>query len=166
MSECNSFSSSCLDTNLPSELLYLFARKFSAILCMALSWLVSSTCILSIDTCLCATCVLEFDGSTSESPLSLLTICIHSTFSLGAHHLFDTCCVLIVATCLDAHGARGLDDFVYNNPLSTACTSSTFAFAIALLVSLYDLSVTGSWTDSTLIWLLSFSCLTCSHAGA
>ena len=62
---------------------------------------------------------------------------------------------MIVATCLDAHGACGLDDFVYNNPLPTACTSSTLAFAIALLVSLYDLSVTESSTDSTLNWLFS-----------
>ena len=124
---------------------------------MALSWLVSSTCILSTDTCLCATCVLEFDGSTSESPLSVLTICTHSTFSLAARYLFDTCCVLIVATCLDAHGARGLDDFVHNNPLPAACT--TLAYAIVLLVSLYDLSVTESSTDSTLHWLFSLLAL-------
>ena len=60
----------CHGIDLPSELLYLFTRNFSAISCMALSWLVFLTCIFPIDTCLCATCVLEFDGSTSESPSS------------------------------------------------------------------------------------------------
>ena len=169
----------CHGIDLPSELLYLFARKFSAILCMACSWLVfltcvfpidtclsatsvhrsddsthesplpllatcthstfsidvsllTSTCILSIDTCLGATCVLEFDGSTSECPLSLLTTCAHSTFSTVACLLFGILSILIVATCLDAHGALGLDDFVYNSPLPTASTSSTLAFAIAI----------------------------------
>ena len=113
------------------------------------------TCILSIDACLCATCVRELDDSTSESPLHLLTICIHSTFLLGACHLFDTCCVLTLATCLDAHCARGLDDSFLESPLPIACTSSTLAFATAPLVSLHDLSVTESSTDSTLIWLFS-----------
>ena len=55
----------CHVVDLLSELLYLFTRNFSAISCMALSWLVFLTCIFPIDTCLCATCVLEFDGSTS-----------------------------------------------------------------------------------------------------
>ena len=206
MSECNSFSSTCLDTNLPSELLYLFTRKFAAISCMACSWLVVFTCVFPIDACLSATSVHRSDNSNHESPLPLLTTCTHltfsidaslltslllstcilsidacllaicerglddsshvsplrapntcthSTFSTVAHLLFDACCVLIVATCLDAHGALGLDDFVYNSPLPTACTSSTLAFAIALLVSLHDLSVTESSTDSTLHWLCS-----------
>ena len=135
-------------------LLYLFARKLSAISCMACSWLVFLTCILSIDTCLCATCVRELDDSTSESPLHLLTICMHSTFSLGACHLFDTCCVLTFATCLDVHCALGLDDSIHKSPLPIACTSSTLAFAIVLLL-LHDLSVTESSTDSTLSWLSS-----------
>ena len=202
MSECILSLFTCHGVDLPSELLYLFTRIISAISCMACSWLVfstcifpidtclsatsvhrshdsdhesplpllntcthstfsidasllMSTCILSIDTCLCATCVLEFDGSTSESPLSLLTTCTHSTFSTVACLLCGIFSILIVATCLDAHGALGLGDFVYNSPLPTACTSSTLACAIALLVSLHDLSVTESSTDSTLIWLFS-----------
>ena len=88
MLECILSFLTCHVVDLPSELLCLFARKLSAILCMACSWLVFLTCILLIDACLCATCVREFDDSTSESPLHLLTICIHSTFSLGACHLF------------------------------------------------------------------------------
>ena len=193
---------SCHGVDLPSELLYLFACKFSATSCMAYSWFVFSTCIFPIDTCLCATCVLEFDGSTSESPLPLLNTCAHSTFSIDASlimstcilsfdtcllaicerglddsshvsplHLpitcthstfstfacclFDTCCVLIFATCLDAHCALGLDDSIHKSPLPTACTSSTLAFAIVLLLLLSDLSVTESLADSTLIWLFS-----------
>ena len=127
--------------------------------------LLMSTCILSIDTCLCATCVRELDDSTSESPLPLLTICMHSTFSLGcACHLFDTCCVLTFATCLDVHCALGLDDSIHKSPLPIACTSSTLAFAIVLLLLLSDLSVTESSTDSTLNWLFSLTCFTCSHA--
>ena len=113
------------------------------------------TCVLSIDTCLCATCVRELDDYTSESPLPLLTICIHSTFSLGACQLFDTCCVLTFATCLDAHCARGLDDSFLESPLPIACTSSTLAFAIVRLLLSNDLSVRESSTDSTLKWLFS-----------
>ena len=74
--------------------------------------LLMSTCILSIDTCLCATCVLEFDGSTSVSPLHAPNTCTHSTFSTVACLLFGIFSILIVATCLDAHCALGLDDFV------------------------------------------------------
>ena len=194
----------CHVVDLPSELLYLFTRKFSAISCMALSWLVFltciflidtclratsvhgsdddsthksplpnacthstfsidaslfislivSTCILSIDTCLLAICERGVDDASHVSPLHLPTTCIHSTFSTVACFLFGIFSILIVATCLDAHGALGLDDFVYNSPLPTACTSSTLAFAIALLVSLHDLSVTESSTDSTLFRLL------------
>ena len=106
-----------------------------------------------------ATCVLEFDDSTSESPLSLLTICTHSTFSLAARYLFDTCCVLTFATCLDAHCARGFDDSVHKSLLHTVCATFTLAFAIVLLFLLSDLSVTESSTDSTLIWLLSLLAL-------
>ena len=40
MSECNFSLFTCHGVDLPSELLYLFTRKFSAISCMALSWLV------------------------------------------------------------------------------------------------------------------------------
>ena len=47
--------------------------------------------------------------------------------------LFGIFSILIVATCLDARGALGVDDFVYNSPLPIACTSSTLAFAIVLL---------------------------------
>ena len=65
MLECILFVLTCHVVDLPSELLYLFTRKLSAISCMACSWLVFLTCILSIDTCLCATCVREFDDSTS-----------------------------------------------------------------------------------------------------
>ena len=150
MLECILSFLTCHVVDLPSELLYLFARKLSAISCMAPSWLVFLTCILSIDTCLCATCVRELDDSIAESPLNLLTICMHSTFSLGACHLFDTCCVLTFATCLDAHCARGLDDSFLESPLPIACTSLTLAFAIVLLLLLSDLSVTESLTDSTL----------------
>ena len=152
---CNSVSSTFLDANLPSELLYLFTCKVSAISCMALSRLVFSTYTLSIDICLRATCILEFDDSSSESPLSLLAICTHSTFSLAARYLFDTCCVLTLATCLGAHCALGLDDSVHKSLLPTVCTTFTLAFAIVLLLLLSDLSVTESSTDSTLIWLLS-----------
>ena len=202
MSECIYSLFTCHVVDLPSELLYLFARKFSAILCMACSWLVFFACIFPIDTCLSATSVHRSDDSKHESPLPLLNTCTHSTFSIDASLFMSTCIlsidicllaicergiddsshvsplhlpttcthstfstvacllfgifsILIVATCLDAHGALGLDDFVYNSPLPTACTSSTLAFAIALLVSLHDLSVTESSTDSTLIWLFS-----------
>ena len=167
----------CHVVDLLSELLYLFTRNFSAISCMALSWLVFLTCILPIDTCLRATSVHGSDDSTHESPLpnacthstfsidaslfiSLLlstcimsidtcllaicerglddsshvsplhlpTTCIHLTFSTVACFLFGIFSILIVATCLDVHSALGLDDFVYNSPLPTACTSSTLAF--------------------------------------
>ena len=153
MLECILFACNfCHVVDLPSELLYLFTRKLSAISCMACSWLVFLTCILSIDTCLCATCVRELDDSISESPLHLLTICMHSTFSLGACacHLFDICCVLTFATCMDAHCALGLDDSIHKSPLPIACTSFTLAFAIGLTLLLSDLSVTESSTDSTL----------------
>ena len=157
MLECILFVLTCHVVDLPSELLYLFTRKLSAISCMACSWLVFLTCILSIDTCLCATCVREFDDSTHESPLHLLTICMHSTFSLDACtcHLFDICCVLTFATCMDAHCALGLDDSIHKSPLPIACTSFTLAFAIGLTLLLSDLSVTESSTDSTLNWLFS-----------
>ena len=81
----------CHVVDLLSELLYLFTRNFSAISCMALSWLVFLTCIFPIDTCLCATCVLEFDGSTSESPLPLLNAGTHSTFSIDASLFHFSC---------------------------------------------------------------------------
>ena len=157
MLECILFVLTCHVVDLPSELLYLFTRKLSAISCMACSWLVFLTCILSIDTCLCATCVRELDDSSHVSPLHLLTICMHSTFSLGACacHLFDICCVLTFATCMDAHCALGLDDSIHKSPLPIACTSSTLAFAIVLTLLLSDLSVTESSTDSTLNWLFS-----------
>ena len=153
--ECILSLFTCHVVDLPSELLYLFTCKLSAISCMAILWLVFLTCILSIDTCLCATCVRELDDSTSESPLPLLTICIHSTFSLGACHLFDTCGVLTFATCLDAHCARGVDDSIHKSLSPIACASSILAFAIVLLLLLSDLSVTESSTDSTLKWLSS-----------
>ena len=201
----------CHGVDLPSELLYLFARKFSAISCMACSWLVFfaciflidtclratsahgsddsthesplpnacthstfsidaslfvslllSTCIMSIDTCLLAICERGIDDSSHVSPLHLPITCIHSTFSIVARLLFGIFSILIVATCLDAHCARGIDDSVHESPLPTVCTSLTLAFAIALLLSLRDLSVTESSTDSTLFRLLS----TGSHAVA
>ena len=157
MLECILFVLTCHVVDLPSELLYLFTRKLSAISCMACSWLVFFACILSIDTCLCATCVRELDDSSHVSPLHLLTICMHSTFSLGACacQLFDIGCVLTFATCMDAHCALGLDDSIHKSPLPIACTSPTLAFAIVLLLLLSDLSVTESSTDSTLMWLFS-----------
>ena len=93
--------------------------------------LLLSTCIMSIDTCLLAICERGLDDSSHVSPLHLPTTCIHSTFSIVARLLFGILSILIVATCLDVHGALGLDDFVYNSPLPTACTSSTLAFAIS-----------------------------------
>ena len=196
MSECNSFSSSCLDTNLPSELLYLFARKISAISCMACSWLVLFTCIFPIDTCLSATSVHRSDDSTHESSLPLLNTCAHSTFSFDASLLLSTC-VLSIDTCLSATSVHASDGFS-QSPLPNVCTHSTFstlvcccfdiylplafatcssvwhawssgefthdsalltfiyftlASAFAFLVSLHDLSVTESSTDSTPFWL-------------
>ena len=145
----------CHGVDLPSELLYLFARKFSTISCMALSWLVFSTCILSIDASLYATCVLELDDSASSESLSLLTICTQSTVSLAACYLCDTCCVLTFDTCLDAHCAHGFDDSVHKSILNTVSTIFTLASAIVQLFLLSDLSVTESSTDSTLIWLFS-----------
>ena len=97
---------------------------------------------------------LDWMSTWLESPLPLFTTCTHSTFSLTAHCLFDTCCVVTFATCLDAHCARGLDDSVHKNPLRTVCTTSTLAFATVLLFLRRDLSVTESSTDSTLVWLL------------
>ena len=92
----------CHVVDLPSELLYLFTRNFSAISCMALSWLVFLTCIFPIDTCLCATCVLEFDGSTSESPLPLhhvtLAFIRPSLVSLFISLLLSTC-IMSIDTC-------------------------------------------------------------------
>ena len=118
--------------------------------------LLMSTCILSTDTCLLAICECGLDDSSHVSPLHAPNTCTHSTFStVAARLLFGIFSILIVATCLDARGALGLDNFVYNSPLPIACASSTLAFAIALLVSLHDLSVTESSTDSTLIWLFS-----------
>ena len=137
----------------PSRLMLLFS-------------LIMSTCILSIDTCLLAICERGLDDSSHVSPLHLPTTCIHSTFSIGARLLFGIFSILIVATCLDAHGALGLDDFVYNSPLPIACTSSTLAFAIALLVSLHDLSVTESSTDSTLFRLLLLAVMLWQDASA
>ena len=116
------------------------------------------TCILSIDTCFCVQLAFrELDDSSHVSPLHLLTICMHSTFSLDACacHLFDICCFLTFATCMDAHCALGLDDSIQKSPLPIACTSSTLAFAIGLTLLLSDLSVTESSTDSTLNWLSS-----------
>ena len=111
---CNFSLFTWLDANLPNELLCCFARKFSPFCIWHFHGLCSqlASCRLIL-----ATGVLEFDDSTSESPLSLLTICTHSTFSLAARYLFDTCCVLTFATCLDAHCARGLDDSVYKSLL-------------------------------------------------
>ena len=128
--------------------------------------LLMSTCILSIDTCLLVICERGLDDSSHVSPLHLPTTCTHSTFSTVACFLFGVFSILIVATCLDAHGALGLDDFVYNSPLPTACTSSTLAFAIALLVSLHDLSVTESSTDSTLFRLLLLAVMLWQDASA
>ena len=94
--------------------------------------LLMSTCILSIDTCLLAICERGLDDSSHVSPLHLPTTCTHSTFSTVACLLIGIFSILIVATCLDAHGALGLDDFVYNSPLPCLhifypriCNSST-----------------------------------------
>ena len=116
--------------------------------------LLLSTCILSIDACLSATSVHGSDDS-SQSPLP--NACTHSTFSIVARLRFGIFSMLIVATCLDAHGARGLDDFVYNNLVPIVCNLSatfTLAFALVLLLLLRGLSI----TDSTLIWLFSSLC--------
>ena len=121
------------DSNHESPLPLLIActhSTFSIDVSLLISLLLS-TCILSTDARLCATCVLEFDGSTSESPLSLLTICSQSTFSLAARYLLDTCCVLTFATCLDVHCARGLDDSVHESLLPTVCVTFILAVAIA-----------------------------------
>ena len=66
----------CHVVDLLSELLYLFTRKFSAISCMACSWLVFLTCIFLIDTCLRATSVHGSDDSTHESPLLYSTLAL------------------------------------------------------------------------------------------
>ena len=123
----------------------------------------SLTCILPIDTCLSATSVHGSDDSTHESPLP--NACTHSTFSLAARYLFDTCCVLTFATCLDVHCARGLHVSVHERLLATVCTTFTLAVAIALLLLLSDLSVTESSTDSTLIWLFSSVALLATMLG-
>ena len=138
MSLCNLSLFTCHGVDLPSELLYLFTRKFSAISCMACSWLVFSTCIFPIDTCLCATCVLEFDGSTSESPLPLLNACTHSTFSIDASlfiSLLLSTCIMSIDTCLLAICERGLDDSSHVSPLHlpTTCIHSTFSIVARLL---------------------------------
>ena len=129
-------------------------------------FLLLSTCIMSIDTCLLAICERGLDDSSHVSPLHLPTTCIHSTFSIVARLLFGIFSILIVATCMDAHSALGLDDFVDNSPLPTACTSSTLAFAIALLVSLHDLSVTESPMDSTLFRLFLLAVMLWQDASA
>ena len=90
--------------DLPSELLYLFARKLSAISCMACSWFVFLTCIFLIDTCLRATSVHGSDDSTHESPLP--NACTHSTFSIDASLSFLFFCQLascrLILVCLQS----------------------------------------------------------------
>ena len=95
MSECNLSLLTCHVVDLPSELLYLFTRKFSAISCMALSWLVFLTCIFPIDTCLSATSVHRSDDSNHESPLPLLNTCTHLAFSFDASLIMSTCILSI-----------------------------------------------------------------------
>ena len=138
------------DSTHESPLLDACAHSTFSIDASLLTSLLMSTYILSIDACLFAICECGLDDSSHESPLHLPNTCTHSTFSTVARLLFGIDSILIVATCLDARGARGLDDFVYNSPLPIDCASSALAFAIALLVSLHDLSVTESSTDSTL----------------
>ena len=82
---------------------------------------------------------LGLDDSSHESPLLLLNTCTHSTFSIVALYLLDLHLLMILATCLGAQRARGLDESIYESPLPTDCASSTLAFEIALLVLFHDL---------------------------
>ena len=134
MSECNLSLFTCHGVDLPSELLYLFTRNFSAISCMALSWFVFLTCIFPIDTCLSATSVHRSDDSIHESPLPLLNTCTHSTFSIDASLLMSTC-ILSIDTCLCATCVLEFDGSTSESPLSllTTCTSSTFSTVARLL---------------------------------
>ena len=92
--------------------------------------------------CLHAICERGLDDSSHVSPLHAPNACTHSTFSTVARLLFGIFSVLTFATCLDAHCARGLDDSVHESLLPAVCITFTLAVAIALLLSLYDLSVT------------------------
>ena len=153
MSECNLSLFTCHGVDLPSELLYLFARKFSAISCMALSWFVFSTCIFPMDTCLSATSVHKSDDSRHESPLPLLNTCTHSTFSIGASLPMSTC-ILSIDTCLVAICERGLDDSSHVSPLHlhTACIHSTFS---TVACHLFD-------TCCVLTFATCFGCTLCT----
>ena len=124
----------CHVVNLPSELLYVFACKFSAISCVACSWLVFFTCVLSSDTCLSATSVHRSDDSTRESPLPLLNTCTHSTLSIDAS-LLTSACILSIDTCLCATCVLEFDGSTSESPLSllTICTHSTFSLAACYL---------------------------------
>ena len=111
--------------------------------------LLLSTCVLSIDACLSATSVHASDDS-SQSPLP--NACTHSTFSTLACCCFDIYLPLAFATCSSVWHAWSSDDFTHDSPLLTRI-HFTLASAFAPLVSLHDLSVTESSTDSTLFWL-------------
>ena len=128
MLECILSFLTCHVVDLPSELLYLFTRKCSAISYMACSWLVFFACIFPMDTCLSATSVHRSDDSKHESPLPLLDACTHSTFSIGASLLMSTC-ILSIDACLLAICERGLDDSSHVSPLHlhTTCIHSTFS---------------------------------------
>ena len=156
----------CHVIDLPSELLYLFARKFSAILCMACSWLVFFTCIFPIDTCLLAICERGLDDSSHVSPLHLPTTCIHSTFSTLACCFFDIYLPLAFVTCSCVWHAWFSDDFTHDNPLRTCIHFYTLVSACALLVSLHDLGVAESSKDSTLFRLLLLAVMLWQHASA
>ena len=147
VSERNLSLVTCHVVDLPSELLYLFTRKFSAISCMALSWLVLLTCIFLIDTCLCATCVHEFDDSTHESPLP--NACTHSTFSIDASlfiSLVLSTCIMSIDTCLLAICERGLDDSSHVSPLHlpTTCIHSTFSIVARLLFGIFSILIVAT----------------------
>ena len=136
MSECISLFT-CHVVDLLSELLYLFTRKFSAISCMACSWLVFTTCIFLIDTCLRATSVHGSDDSTHESPLP--NACTHLTFSIDASlfiSLVMSTCILSIDTCLRATSIHGSDDSS-QSPLLNACTHSTFSTLTCCFFDIY-----------------------------
>ena len=118
--------------------------------------LFSLTCIFPIDTCLCATCVLEFDGSTSESPLPLLNACTHSTFSIDASLLISlvmSTCILSIDTCLRATSIHGSDDSS-QSPLLNACTHSTFS---TLACCFFDIYLPLAFVTCSCVWHAWFS---------
>ena len=142
----------CHVVDLPSELLYLFTRKFSAISCMALSWLVFLTCVFLIDTCLSATSVHRSDDSTYESPLPLLATCTHSTFSIDVSlfiSLLLSTCIMSIDTCLLAICERGLDDSSHVSPLHlpTTCIHSTFSIVAHLLFGVFSILIVATCLD-------------------